>query len=221
MPPAGNAHYPPRAIGVEEQIDRVLAVPAGQHDDARAQLEHAAQQRLDLGLLAARSDAPIVDCRRPLAEQGARLGYVGGKDGSQRQDLLRKRALPLHIQQPRSRLGDHHGIHHDRRAGRQLAQRRRNRANRRGIASIPTFTASTPMSEMTARTCASTISGGTGWIALTPSVFCAVIAVIAAVPCTPQRANAFRSAWIPAPPPESDPAIVSARGVRAVPISPL
>ena len=42
----------------------------------------------------------------------------------------------------------------------------------------------------------------------TPTVFCAVIAVIAVVPCTPQRANAFRSAWMPAPPPESEPAIV-------------
>src|SRR5262249_19652729 len=30
------------------------------------------------------------------------------------------------------------------------------------------------------------------------------------VPCTPAAANAFRSAWIPAPPPQSDVAIVSA-----------
>ena len=53
-------------------------------------------------------------------------------------------------------------------------------------------------------------------MALTPSVFWAVIAVIALVPCTPQRANAFRSAWIPAPPPESEPAIVSTVGVSAL-----
>jgi hypothetical protein len=38
--------------------------------------------------------------------------------------------------------------------------------------------------------------------------------VIAEVPCTPQRANALRSAWIPAPPPESEPAIVIATGMR-------
>src|SRR4051794_20874680 len=45
-------------------------------------------------------------------------------------------------------------------------------------------------------------------------VFCAVSATIAEVPNTPQRANAFRSAWIPAPPPESEVAIVIATGMR-------
>ena len=69
------------------------------------------------------------------------------------------------------------------------------------------------MSEATARTWATIIAGGTGKIEETPTVFCAVIAVIAVIPCTPQRANAFRSAWIPAPPPESEPAIVSAAGM--------
>jgi len=44
-------------------------------------------------------------------------------------------------------------------------------------------------------------------------VLCAVIAVIALVPWTPRLANAFRSACMPAPPPESEPAIVSAVGV--------
>ncbi len=33
------------------------------------------------------------------------------------------------------------------------------------------------------------------------------MAVIAVVPCTPAAANALRSAWMPAPPPESEPAI--------------
>src|SRR6478752_5221599 len=47
---------------------------------------------------------------------------------------------------------------------------------------------------------------------VTPTVLCAVSAVIAVIPCTPQRANAFRSAWIPAPPPESEPAIESTAG---------
>jgi hypothetical protein len=41
-------------------------------------------------------------------------------------------------------------------------------------------------------------------------VFWAVIAVIAVVPNTPRRMNTRRSAWMPAPPPESDPAIVIA-----------
>ena len=62
-------------------------------------------------------------------------------------------------------------------------------------------------------------TGATGATARTSRVFCAVIAVIALVPWTPQLAKAFRSAWIPAPPPESEPAIVSATGVRA-PLTP-
>jgi hypothetical protein len=41
-------------------------------------------------------------------------------------------------------------------------------------------------------------------------VFCAVMAAMAEVPKTPNWWNVFKSAWIPAPPPESDPAIVSA-----------
>jgi hypothetical protein len=41
-----------------------------------------------------------------------------------------------------------------------------------------------------------------------------VIAVIAVIPWAPQAANAFRSAWIPAPPPESEPAIESTQGGR-------
>jgi hypothetical protein len=41
-------------------------------------------------------------------------------------------------------------------------------------------------------------------------VFCAVSATIALVPWTPAAANAFRSAWMPAPPPESEPAMVRA-----------
>src|SRR4051812_31479540 len=36
---------------------------------------------------------------------------------------------------------------------------------------------------------------------------------MAVIPWTPAAANAFRSAWMPAPPPESEPAIESTRGV--------
>src|SRR3954453_14880121 len=79
---------------------------------------------------------------------------------------------------------------------------------------MPILTASTPMSSATARTCSTMNSPGTGWIAVTPTVLCAVSAVIAVIPCTPQRAKAFRSAWIPAPPPESEPAIESTAGTR-------
>ncbi len=83
------------------------------------------------------------------------------------------------------------------------------------VPSIPILTASTPMSSATARTCATISSDGTWWIASTPTVLCAVTAVSAVIPWTPQRANAFRSAWIPAPPPESEPAIERTAGMRS------
>jgi hypothetical protein len=40
-------------------------------------------------------------------------------------------------------------------------------------------------------------------------VFCAVRAVITVMPNPPRAEMVLRSAWIPAPPPESDPATVS------------
>jgi hypothetical protein len=79
---------------------------------------------------------------------------------------------------------------------------------------MPILTASTPMSSTTARTCSTMKAPGTGCTAVTPTVFWAVRAVIAVMPWTPQRANAFRSAWIPAPPPESEPAIDSTAGTE-------
>ena len=82
------------------------------------------------------------------------------------------------------------------------------------VPSMPILTASTPMSSATARTWATMTSGETASTALTPTVFWAVMAVIAVMPCTPQAANAFRSAWMPAPPPESEPAIDSTQGGR-------
>src|SRR5439155_16813061 len=66
---------------------------------------------------------------------------------------------------------------------------------------------------------AGTNSGGSSWIAVTPIVFCAVSATIALIPWQPAAANAFRSAWMPAPPPESDEAIVSARATISAPFA--
>ena len=77
------------------------------------------------------------------------------------------------------------------------------------LASMPVFTASRRMSDATASICAATIAGGTMETPVTRSVFCAVMAVIALAPYTPCAANVLRSAWMPAPPPESLPAIVS------------
>src|SRR5258708_11848703 len=54
---------------------------------------------------------------------------------------------------------------------------------------------------------------------LTPCVFCAVSAVMTEAPKTPSAANVFRSAWIPAPPDESEPAMVSATGVVIGPLA--
>src|SRR5829696_7528074 len=69
-------------------------------------------------------------------------------------------------------------------------------------------------------------SGETNSTDVTPTVLWAVIAVTALIPWTPQRANALRSAWIPAPPPESETAIDrtqrgrrTGRVMRGVPLS--
>ena len=68
------------------------------------------------------------------------------------------------------------------------------------------------MSVATASICPATTSGGTVCTPVTPIEFCTVTAVTATQPCTPLAANVRRSAATPAPPPESVPAIVSARG---------
>src|SRR5688500_16713920 len=85
------------------------------------------------------------------------------------------------------------------------------------FASIPSLTAPMRKSSKQASICArrKPISGT--WTAVTPRVFCAVSAAIAERPCTPCAAKVFRSAWIPAPPPESEPAMVSAQTGRAGP----
>src|SRR5712691_7905539 len=80
------------------------------------------------------------------------------------------------------------------------------------LASIPVLAACTPMSSTTASIWARITRIGTSWISETVTVFWAVTAVIADVPCTPKAAKVLRSAWMPAPPPESEPAIVSATG---------
>ena len=82
---------------------------------------------------------------------------------------------------------------------------------------MPVLAASTPMSPTTARIWAPTIRAGTSDTSLTPWVFWTVIDVIALVPHTPSMAKVFRSAWIPAPPPESDPAMVSTMGTSRAP----
>src|SRR5664279_1658249 len=77
-------------------------------------------------------------------------------------------------------------------------------------ASMPLFTAAGRRSVATASSCAVTSAGVIAVHAETPRVFCAVTAVTTVVPKTPKRWNVFRSAWMPAPPPESEPAMESA-----------
>ena len=77
---------------------------------------------------------------------------------------------------------------------------------------MPVLTAWTPMSSTTLRYWARTASTGSSQAPCTPREFCAVTAVTTLMPCTPSASIVFRSAWIPAPPPESDPATVSTLG---------
>jgi hypothetical protein len=80
------------------------------------------------------------------------------------------------------------------------------------VASMPLLHAAGRRSDTTAAIWPATMSSGIACTALTPSVFCTVIAVTADVPNTPNAWNVFRSAWMPAPPPLSLPAMVSATG---------
>src|SRR5690606_19153903 len=82
------------------------------------------------------------------------------------------------------------------------------------LASIPILMASIARSSRTVSICARTMPASTGQTRVTPCVFWAVSAVMALVPNTPCAANVFRSAWMPAPPPESLPAIVIAARMR-------
>ena len=65
---------------------------------------------------------------------------------------------------------------------------------------------------MTARICAVTMPTGTWCTSRTSLVFCAVTAVTAVVANTPRAAIVLMSAWMPAPDPESDPAMVRTTG---------
>jgi hypothetical protein len=84
-------------------------------------------------------------------------------------------------------------------------------------ASMPVLAACTPMSVTTASICAATMSGGISTTPVTRREFCTVTAVTATQPCTPHAVKVRRSACSPALPPESEPAMVRARGGVRVP----
>ena len=97
------------ALAVEDDVDRLLAVPAGDHDGARARAR-------------GRRAASSSPSRRVVAGEHPRLGEVGGDDRGAGDDELDERGLGVLVEQPRAGLGDHHRVDHDRRAGRQQVE---------------------------------------------------------------------------------------------------
>ena len=154
--------------------------------------------------------------RGALAQPGQRprLGQVRRQHRRPRQHPLDQRRLRVRVEQRRAALGDHHRVDDHGRAADQV-ERLEHRIDRRLVGEHPDLDrVDADVARRPRATWATIISGGTGVTISTPTVFCAVSAVIAVIPCTPQRANAFRSAWIPAPPPESEPAIARQVGTR-------
>ena len=78
--------------------------------------------------------------------------------------------------------------------------------------SIPVFTAAGGNSPNTASICCLSILGETVSTPMTRRGFCAVRQAMALAPWTPSAAKVFKSAWMPAPPPLSEPAMVRATG---------
>ena len=79
------------------------------------------------------------------------------------------------------------------------------------LCSMPVLSASAPMSVSTTSICWAMKAGSTATTPCTPSVFWAVRAVIAVAAKPPMAVTALMSAWMPAPPPESEPATIRTR----------
>src|SRR5262245_12211148 len=80
---------------------------------------------------------------------------------------------------------------------------------------MPVLSASAPMSLRTTSICWAMKPGSTVTTPCTPSVSCAVSAVIAVAAKASIAVTALMSAWIPAPPPESEPATIRTRPFMA------
>jgi hypothetical protein len=80
------------------------------------------------------------------------------------------------------------------------------------VPSMPILTASGGKSLVKASSCCWTNSMGGTCTAVTPTEFCAVKQVTTLQQWNPKLDRASKSAWIPAPPPESDPAMVYTMG---------
>src|SRR2546421_4412755 len=76
---------------------------------------------------------------------------------------------------------------------------------------MPVLIASAPISSSTTSICWRMKAGGIGKTPNTPSVFCAVSAVTAVIAKAASIVTVLMSAWMPAPPPESEPAMINTR----------
>ena len=98
------------ALAVEDDVDRLLAVPAGDHDRARA-----------------RARGPRAPAPRPSSASSPASTRASGRLGvttvARGDDELDERGLGVLVEQPRAGLGDHHRVDDDRRPGRQQVER--------------------------------------------------------------------------------------------------
>ena len=185
-----------RARAVEEMVDRVVAVPAGDDRGARAQLVQPLRQ---------------LSPRRVETGERPRLEQVRRHDRRQREQPPDQRFDRVVLEQLRAGARDHDGVDDERHrvlleiVGDRLDHGAREEHPR--LRGIDADVVEHCVELLRARRRAA----ARGWRSR-PTVFCAVSATSTDVPYAPAAANAFRSAWMPAPPPESDVAIVSARG---------
>ena len=167
--------------------------------------------------LRARGCAPRDRARGRPTRKRLRLAQVRRHDGRERKQARYERLDRVVLQQLRTRARDHHRIDDKRDVSAPQAKSatvvdQRAREEHPGLRGVDA-----DVVEDQRRAAPWTKSGGTSCTAVTPTVFCAVSATIALMPWQPAAAKAFRSAWIPAPPPESEPAIVRHLGINSLP----
>ncbi len=188
------------ALAVEEPVESLGPVAAGDDHRGGAELVQRLGERPPVGIVGVRH-----------AEQRAGLVEVRRDDCGERKELLDEDARRVVFEQLRAGGGHHDRVDHERHVVRGRAKSA-TASMMRALKSMPVLAASTPMSSKTASSCARAKAGGASCTAVTEVVFWAVSATIALMPWQPRAANAFRSAWMPAPPPESEVAIVRHRG---------
>ncbi len=191
-------------LAVEQHVDDIgrVEVAALDDDGPWSQVVQAARRLAGLRLGAHR---PTRQCLR--------LRRVGGHDRGQWQQIPDQDGDGVLGEQAVEALGDHHGVD-DQRAGSAIPEHAGDRLDDLGSAQHPGLDgARADVLEHGHDLRHDHRASDTMATSRTPVVFWAVMAVRALVPKTPSAANVFRSAWMPAPPPESLPAIVRAVGM--------